>query len=210
MALKFLSKKKWHVRRIENIRKVAEAEKKYSQEQTRMAELRREREEERELENIRKIQEASGRIPKQQPRLEFLYKTPVIKRREEEEIVKTEDILAGRRPDSIMLNPDQAELRKYGIPGVKLLTEFKHLKGDEDIKTREDPLTAIIAKRKKEKEEAEALQNLLSKIPENPPPQIQKEEPRIEEKPYFSPTPQSRHRHSHHHHRHHRPSIDDY
>lgn len=167
MSLKFLSKKRWHVRRIENVRKVAEAEAKLSDEQTRMAELRREREEERELENIRKIQEASGRIPKQQPQLEFLYKTPPVRKRDEENIVTTEDILKGRRPDQIMIYKDDAIIKSQCIPGVKFIQKDRQFKGDEDIIMREDPLTAILAKRKKEKKEEEEKKELLSKLEES-------------------------------------------
>lgn len=164
MALKFLSKKKWHVRRLENIRKVAEAEAKLAEEQTRMAELRREREEEREFENIRKIQEASGRIPKQQPRLEFLYKTPPVKKQSEEDIITSKDILAGRRPDSILFNKLDKKRVEYGLPGVKWVYSLQPGKSDSNLKLREDPITGIIAKRKKARQEQEERENMLKKL----------------------------------------------
>lgn len=166
MALKFLSKKRWHVRRIENVRKVAEAEAKLSDEQTRMAELRREREEERELENIRKIQEASGRIPKQQPQLEFLYKTPPVRKKDEESVRTTEDILRGRRPDQIMIYKDDAQIKKERLPGVKFMQKDRQFKGDEDIISREDPLTAIMAERRRAQQAAAEQQALQSRLEE--------------------------------------------
>lgn len=166
MALKFLSKKKWHVRRLENIRKVAEAEAKLAEEQTRMAELRREREEEREIENIRKIQEASGRIPKQQPRLEFLYKTPPVKKQSEEDVITAADILQGRRPDSILFNKLDKKRVELGLPGVKYVYSLELGKSDSNLKMREDPITGIIAKRKKMKQEQEEREAMLRKIQE--------------------------------------------
>jgi hypothetical protein len=164
MALKFLSKKRWHVRRLENIRKVAEAEAKQAEEQSRIAELRREREEERELEAIRRLQEASGRIPKQNPRLEFIYKTPVIKKPSEEAVITREQILANRRPDSIMQSSAATEVAVSAVPGVKWFEGMKQNKGEEEIKMREDPMTAILAKRHSEQKESEERQELLRRL----------------------------------------------
>ena len=158
MSLKFLSKKKWHVRRLENIKKVAEAEAKQAEEQTRMAELRREREEEREMEAIRRIQEASGQIPVQQRRLEFLYKEPNIPKKNEEEVVTPEEVL---RPNNLERNE---MCLKQDLPGVKWLHEGKQNKGDEEVRSREDPLTAIRARREREKQEAEQRKTLLAKL----------------------------------------------
>ena len=158
MSLKFLSKKKWHVRRLENIRKVAQAEAKQAEEQTRMAELRREREEEREMEAIRRIQEASGQIPVQQRRLEFLYKEPPVPKKNEEEVVTTEEVL---RPSNLERN--EMCLRQQ-VPGVKWLSENKKNKGDEEVRSREDPITAIKAKRERDKQEAEERRALLEKL----------------------------------------------
>jgi hypothetical protein len=166
MALKFLSKKRWHVRRMENIRKVAEAEAKQVEEQSRMAELRREREEERELEAIRRLQEASGRIPKQRPRLEFIYKTPVVKKTSEEEVVTREAILANRRPDSIMHSAAAAEIAATALPGVKWCDALKQNKGEDDLRMREDPMAAIVAKRQHERQEAEERRELLRRLQE--------------------------------------------
>jgi hypothetical protein len=167
MALKFLSKKRWHVRRLENIKKVAEAEAKQAEEQSRMAELRRELEEEREMEAIRRLQEASGRIPKQKPRLEFLYKTPTIRKPTEEEMPTREDILAGRRRDAIMQSDAVTEGTGTAVPGVKWVDALRQLKGEDDIRTREDPMTAIVAKRQIEKQGAEQRRELLMKLQED-------------------------------------------
>jgi hypothetical protein len=164
MALKFLSKKRWHVRRVENIRKVAEAEAKHAEEQTRMAELRREREEEREMEDIRRIQEASGRIPKHQQRVEFLYKTPVVRKQSEEDIITREEILANRRSDSVMQSEALVECQRQEVPGVKWLDGLKAAKGDGDLRVQEDPMTAILARRQREKQEAEERKAFLKKL----------------------------------------------
>ena len=164
MALKFLTKKKWHVRRLENIRKYAEAEAKQAEEQTRMAELRREREEEREFENIRRIQEASGRIPKQQPRLEFIYKAPSIKKQTEEEIVTAEQILAEKRTDSILFNKLDKKTVELQVPGVKWLRDMERGKNEVNLKLREDPMTSIMAKRKKMKKEQEEHEEMLRQL----------------------------------------------
>jgi hypothetical protein len=164
MSLQFLSKKRWHVRRLENIRKVAAAEAKQAEEQSRMAELRREREEERELESIRRLQEASGRIPKQRPRLEFLYKTPVIKKSSEEAALTREEILANRRPDEIMRSAATAEMAAAAAPGVKWIDALRQNRGEDGVRMREDPMTAIAAKRQREKQEAEERRELLRQL----------------------------------------------
>jgi hypothetical protein len=169
MALKFLSKKRWHTRRLENIRKVAEAEAKQAEEQTRMAELRREREEERALEQLRRLQEASGQIPKQQPRLEFIYKTPAIKKPSEEETVSREDILAQQRTDAVMRSNAASECVSRQMPGVKWLDGTKPNRGDDEIRMREDPMTAIMAKRQRERKEADERKELLRKLQESSP-----------------------------------------
>lgn len=158
MALRFLSKKRWHVRRLENIRKVAEAEAKQAEEQTRMAELRREREEERELEAIRKIQEASGQIPAQQPRLEFMFKEPPVPRKNEEDVVAPEEVL---RPGNVEKN---AICVAQKLPGVKWLNEGEHKKGEDEMRAREDPVTAILDRRRRERQEAEERRILLERL----------------------------------------------
>jgi hypothetical protein len=164
MALKFLSKKRWHTRRLENIRKVAEAEAQQAEEQTRMSELRREREEERAMEQLRRLQEASGRIPKEQPRLEFIYKTPVAKKPTEEEVVTREEILAQQRADAVMRSNPASECVSRQMPGVKWLDGTKPNRGDEEIRMREDPMTAIMAKRQRDRKEAEDRRELLRQL----------------------------------------------
>ena len=158
MSLRFLSKKRWHVRRQENIRKVAEAEAKHAEEQTRMAELRREREEERELEAIRRLQEASGQIPTQQPRLEFMFKEPPVPRKTEEDVVTPEEVL---KPGNVERN---AICVAQKLPGVKWLAEGERRRGDDDMRAREDPVTVILERRRKERMEAEERRMLLERL----------------------------------------------
>lgn len=210
MALKFLSKKRWHVRKLDNIRKVAEAEMKSREEQTRLAEMRREREEEKDLEALRQLQIASGRIPKEKPRLEWLYKAPPIKKREDEETISREDILANLRSDEVMQAEQEKELKSQQLPGVKFLTEIAPKKGDEEIIIREDPLTAILARKQKEQDEEAERLALLKKAEEAA--QNKKiEEERLEREYERRSRSRSRdysHRHNSHHHGHRRDYRD--
>lgn len=158
MSMKFLSKKRWHVRRLENIKKVADAEAKMAEEQTRMAELRKEREEERELEAIRMMQEASGQVPKRQERLEFLYKAPPVPKKMEEEVVSSEAVLKNEEIDA-----KDVEARSQ-LPGGKWIGQRQRAKGDEGVQSREDPMTAIVVRRTRMTQEAEERRALLEKL----------------------------------------------
>ena len=168
MALKFLNTKRWHVRKIANIRKVAIAERKYKEEQTRMAELRREYEEERDLEALRALQEASGRVPTHKTRVEWLYKAPPIKKQEDEEEHITDqdalDDLRAMMPENILNNDLQNSVVRNNLPGVKWLSSVYPAQHDEDIKVREDPMTGIIAERRKQREKEEQERKFLEEL----------------------------------------------
>ncbi|EAX91267.1 1300013D05Rik protein, putative [Trichomonas vaginalis G3] len=176
MSMKFLSKKRFHPRRLDNIRKVAEAEAKYKEEQTRMAELRREREEEKDLEELRKAQEASGRIEKTTRRLEWIYKAPIIQKKgdeDEEDEVRVNPLLEKQRPDAILQEKRHAQMTQNNLPGAKFLMAVNEYKGDKDMKLREDPFTAIFNKKREEElrkaqeqkliEQAELIKNKNSR-----------------------------------------------
>lgn len=125
MSLKFLSKKKWHVKRLENIKKVAEAELKYKEEQTKILELQHEKEEERELEILRQIQIASGQIEPPKQRVEWLYKEPALKNINEEQ------------PKSITNEKEPKE----EADKTERNSRFKI--ADQNMLLREDPLFAV-------------------------------------------------------------------
>ena len=169
MAMKFLSKKRFHVRRLENIARVAKAQAMQKEELTRMAELRREREEERDLEELRKAQEASGKVEKASKRLEWMYKTPQMRKDDE-----TIDDAKERAKADYEALPDEAKLafpkldaiQSYKLPGSHFLTNYKPSLGERDIKMREDPFTQIFNKKREEEERRKHEEKLIREAEE--------------------------------------------
>ena len=154
MAMKFLSKKSFHVRRLDNIAKVARAEEKMREEQTKMAELRREIEEEKDLEDFRRAQEAAGRIDKAPHRVEWLYKTPQLAKNDDNPIddakEKAKMDYESLPPEAKLAYPKLEEIEKNQLPGSKFLVTSKFGVGDDEMKKREDPFTAIFNKKKQQ------------------------------------------------------------
>lgn len=165
MSMKFISHKTWHPRRLDNIRKVAIAEAKYNEEQTKMAELRREREEEKDLEELRKANEAAGRIEKAPRRVNWIYEALIVQKKgdedEEPEEERVNPLKFQQRPDAIMQDKVHAQMTQTNAPGSKFLGAVKESKGDKEMKMREDPFTAIFNKRKQEEERKKQEQLLI-------------------------------------------------
>ena len=152
MAMKFLSKKSFHVRRLDNIAKVARAEEKMREEQTKMAELRREREEEKDLEDFRRAQEAAGRIDKAPHRVEWLYKAPQLAKNDDDPLddakEKARMDYESLPPEAKLAYPKLDEIEKNQLPGSKFLVSTKYGVGDSEMKKREDPFTEIFNRKK--------------------------------------------------------------
>ncbi|CAL9090893.1 unnamed protein product [Musa hybrid cultivar] len=74
MALKFLNKKGWHTRSLQNIENVWKAEQKHEAEQRKLEELRKQIQDEREKSEFRLLQEQADLVPRQE-RLDFLYES---------------------------------------------------------------------------------------------------------------------------------------
>ena len=168
MALKFLSHKRFHPRKLCNIKAVAQAERKVKQETTRMIELRREMAEEKDLENLRNLQIASGRIPNVSSRLEWMYKPPPIPQKEEEpEEPPLEHVFPSDLPrDSILNNPIPPKLQTGEFPGIKWANSDTPSKLDRDIKIREDPRTAILNNRAQKQAEQKKRIEFLKRMEE--------------------------------------------
>lgn len=158
MSHKFLNTKKFHPRRLDNIRKVAAAEAKYNQEKTAIAELLREREEEKNLEALRNLQIQSGRIQPCKKRVEFIYKAPLINKKgsgteEEEEIDKKEEINEKTKPDKEMFKVKvsyQDELTSGKLIGALFAEKSSNI--DHDCIARMDPLTLYFQQRSQQEE----------------------------------------------------------
>ena len=168
MALKFLSHKRFHPRKLCNIKAVAFAESKLKQETTRLYELRREMAEEKDLENLRNIQIASGRIPDRPTRVEWMYKQPPIPQKEDEqEEPPPEHVYPSDLPrDSILNNPIPLKLQTGEFPGIKWASSDVPQKLDRGIKIREDPKTAIINQRVKKQAEQKKRLEFLKRLEE--------------------------------------------
>ena len=168
MAMKFLSKKSFHVRRLDNIAKVARAEEKMREEQTKMAELRREREEEMDLEELRRAQEASGRVDKAPVRVEWMYKAPQLVKKDDDPLddakEKARMNYESLPPEAKLSYPKHDEIVKSEVPGSKFLTTNKFGAGDIEMKKREDPFTLIINKKKEAQLKKQREQELIEKV----------------------------------------------
>ena len=87
MSLAFLSKKTWHVTNFSNQEAVWKAEQAKAEEQRKLEEWKKKREEERQIMELTQLQRESGQgggegAVKQQERVEFLYDMPATKKEE--------------------------------------------------------------------------------------------------------------------------------
>eukprot|EP00635_Sarcinochrysidales_sp_CCMP3193_P009599 CAMPEP_0118905174 /NCGR_PEP_ID=MMETSP1166-20130328/9314_1 /TAXON_ID=1104430 /ORGANISM="Chrysoreinhardia sp, Strain CCMP3193" /LENGTH=397 /DNA_ID=CAMNT_0006844443 /DNA_START=183 /DNA_END=1376 /DNA_ORIENTATION=- len=88
MSLAFLAKKPWHVARVDNVEKVWLAEQKKDEEDKRVAELKKQIDEEREIDDLRRLQRDQGLVTDPKQKVEWLYEGPGSARVEEYKLGK--------------------------------------------------------------------------------------------------------------------------
>lgn len=149
MALKFLSKKRFHPRKVCNILKVVEAETVYKEEMSRMSELRREREEERNTQLLTEQMINCGLIPKVKPRVEFLYKAPIIINKEEDDVDPVQEKYEKLPETHKLVDSFGRAVNENKLAGSKFVASVKPSKGDQSLMLMSDPATAIYANKER-------------------------------------------------------------
>ena len=151
-GLQFLNKKSWHTGGMKQIEKVWKREQEHAEEKAKVAELKKQIEEEREQLSLQRLAEDGGHQKKKVERVDWLYNTPLANREAFE--TTQEAALLDKKVDLSKDDVKQAEAsqseRAVHLPSVS--------RSETWVRMNEDPLFAI----------KQQQQQSLSKIRKNP------------------------------------------
>ncbi|CEO94820.1 CBF1-interacting co-repressor CIR N-terminal domain-containing protein [Plasmodiophora brassicae] len=142
-GLSFLNKKSWHTATIANAEKVWLAEQKDAAEKSKLAQLRKEIEEERQVEELRKLQLQRGGT-KHVERLDWMYRSADVEAQQRDK--EREEFLLGKTiPSSELQEPTpDVSAPPPTLDADRWIGKYERRDLDAETRIREDPMLAIL------------------------------------------------------------------